>query len=74
MKITKFISQNRRDFTAEFICEGCNEVAILSGYDDSYFHQSVIPDIKCKKCNESANSLKVEIRPLATRYSDNMIV
>ena len=37
MKITKMISQHRRDFTAEIICESCNNKEILrGGYDDSF--------------------------------------
>jgi len=75
MKILKINSQIRRDFRADFICEGCGAKQLdRSGYDDSYFHSEVIPKMKCKKCGESTRTLKVDYRPLATKYPDGMQV
>lgn len=55
-------SQNRRDFRADFECEGCGNIdKDKSGYDDNYFHTSVIPSWKCSECGESTVSLKAEI-------------
>lgn len=68
MKIKNIISQYRRDFTAIFVCEHCNNEIEHSGYDDSYFHNEVIPDMVCKKCNKKANE---DYRPLAPKYNDN---
>lgn len=35
MKITKMIYQHRRDFSAEYTCEGCgNKQIIDDGYDE----------------------------------------
>lgn len=71
MKITKMISQNRRDFTAEMTCECCGHKQIdNSGYDDSYYHQNVIPNIKCKKCGESTISSNNKIEPQQTKYPE----
>jgi len=71
MKINRIISQNRRDFTAEYICEHCGHKIVGSGYDDTYFHQSVIPGMKCPKCGEVA---KENYRPLATKYDDSEVI
>lgn len=71
MKIKRIISQYRRDFTAIYECEHCNHEEKRSGYDDSYFHTNVIPDMKCPKCGKKARD---DYRPLATKYSDGMQV
>jgi transcription elongation factor Elf1 len=71
MKIKKITSQNRRDFTAIYECEHCGHTETGSGYDDSYFHQSVIPDMVCKKCGEKAGK---DYRSLSTKYPDHFQV
>ena len=71
MKISKIISQHRRDFSAEYICEECGNKQINnSGYDDDYYHKNVIPNMKCKKCGESTITLKKPINPQATKYPE----
>jgi len=67
MKINRIISQSRRDFTAEYICEHCNNKTIGGGYDDSYFHQSVIPKMKCTQCGKTADE---SYRALTTKYPE----
>ena len=67
MKIQKITSQHRRDFTAIYECEHCGCEKESDGYDDSYFHNNVIPDMKCENCGKKAPD---EYRPLATKYSD----
>ena len=71
MKIKKIISQSRRDFIARYECEHCGHEYEGSGYDDSYFHAKVIPDMKCTKCGKKANG---NYRPLTTKYPDGMQV
>ena len=71
MKIKQIISQNRRDFHAIYECEHCGFTEQGSSYDDSYFHQSVIPAKKCKKCGKTADE---DYRPLTTKYPDNAVV
>ena len=71
MKIQKIISQSRRDFTAIYECEHCGHTKEGSGYDDSYFHQEVIPAMKCDKCGKSSGD---DYRPLTTKYPDSQTV
>jgi len=71
MNIKKIISQNRRDFQAIYVCEHCGHEVKSSGYDDSNFHQNVIPKMKCGKCGKTAGD---EYRPLATKYPDGHVI
>ena len=68
MKIKEKLSQNRRDFTAILLCEHCgNEEKLESGYDDSYYHNEVIPKMKCGKCGKTAGET---YKPLQTVYTE----
>lgn len=69
MRIKKIVSQYRRDFVAIYECEHCGFEMESHGYDDSYFHQNVIPEMKCPRCKKNA---EVNYRPLATKYPDGM--
>lgn len=71
MKIKEILSQNRRDFQAIYQCEHCGFEKESSGYDDSYFHQQVIPKMKCDKCGKTADE---SYRPLTTKYPDYQTV
>ena len=70
MKIDHVISQNRRDFWAIYVCESCGHKEELKGYDDSYFHASVIPDMECPVCGKTARDVPYEYRPLSPRYPE----
>lgn len=70
MKIKEIISQNRRDFTAIYVCEKCGHEEKSSGYDDANFHDNVIPSFICPECGESSISLGVEVRPLKPKYPE----
>lgn len=73
MRIKKITWQIRRDFSAIMECEFCgNTEELTSGYDDSYYHQEVIPDMKCGKCNESTKGGGGKVQPRSTRYPDGM--
>lgn len=75
MKIIKIINQHRRDFNAEIECESCGNKEILKGgYDDRYYHDKVLPDRKCQKCDKSRNDLKIKGEQTATKYADNEVV
>ncbi|MCK9429815.1 MAG: hypothetical protein M0R17_07400 [Candidatus Omnitrophica bacterium] len=66
MKIQKINSQNRRDFYADMVCEHCGHVEKnVSGYDDDFFHQTVIPSMKCTQCGEISPT---DYKPLPTKY------
>jgi len=71
MRIKTILSQNRRDFYAIYECEHCNYSYKDSGYDDSNFHQNVIPQIKCPKCGKIASDT---YRPLTTKYDDSVVI
>lgn len=71
MHIEKIISQNRRDFKAEYKCGNCGATETKSGYDDAYFHTTVIPAMKCKECGEAAGS-SYEAR--GTKYREGEVV
>ena len=69
MKIKKITEQTRRDFWAIYECEHCGHEEEGSGYDDTNFHQNVIPNKKCPKCGKIAPE---DHRPLTTKYPDSM--
>ncbi len=71
MEIKKIKSQNRRDFTAVYRCEHCKDEHEGYGYDDSNFHNNVIPKMKCKKCGKTADE---SYSPLTTKYHDHVTV
>ena len=67
MKIKEILSQNRRDFQAIYECEHCGNTVKESGYDDTNFHNNVIPKMICKKCGKIAGE---NYRPLTTKYPE----
>lgn len=67
MKIKEITYQNRRDFTAVYVCEYCGSETKQGGYDDANFHQNVIPKTRCEKCGKTAGE---NYRPLATKYPE----
>ena len=71
MKIKRIVSQIRRDFIAIYECEHCDHEYEGSGYDDSYFHQNVIPNMECASCHKKASA---DCRPLSTKYHAGDIV
>ena len=71
MKIKEIVSQSRRDFSAIYICEHCGHTKKGYGYDDSNFHQNVIPMMKCESCEKTAEK---DYRPLTTKYPDGFQV
>jgi len=70
MKIKNRLSQNRRDFWADMECEHCGHIEKnVSGYDDGYFHSSVIPKMKCKECGKTSGD---DYTPMKTKYPDGL--
>ncbi len=69
MRIKRFISQHRRDFTAVYECEHCGYEEEGSGYDDAFFHNKVIPDKVCPKCGKKAGP---DYRPFAPKYPEGV--
>ena len=72
MRIKQINSQHRRDFWADYECEHCGYIEKdKNGYDDTNFHQNVIPKMKCPQCGKTASE---NYRPLTTKYPDSMVV
>jgi len=71
MKIQTIVDQSRRDFTAIYVCEHCGVESRGSGYDDDYFHQTVIPQMVCKSCGKAAPE---SYRALSTKYAASVVV
>lgn len=71
MKINKILTQHRRDFTALYECEHCGNQEESYGYDDTFYHQNVIPAMKCAVCKKTAAD---DYRPLTTKYPEGMAV
>lgn len=71
MKINKIESQTRRDFYAIYECEHCGHTERDYGYDDDNFHRNVIPSMKCKNCNKTADE---DYRPMGTKYPAHAVI
>jgi len=69
VKIKEITSQSRRDFYAIYECEHCGHMEKGSGYDDANFHNTVIPDMVCRKCGKKAGDHYV---PRDTKYPEGM--
>lgn len=55
MRLVRKINQHRRDFTGLFECEHCGHEETVRGcYDDTYYHENVIPKMGCRDCGEVA--------------------
>lgn len=63
MHIKKKVDQNRRDFLAIYACEHCDHEEPGSGYDDTNFHQNVIPRMECSKCGKTADAMTPTTTP-----------
>jgi rubrerythrin len=70
MKIKEIIWQNRRDFEAVYVCEGCGYEIKRGGYDDANFHQNVIPMMRCPSCGKTSAECGADYRPLTTKYPE----
>lgn len=60
MHIKEKVSQHRRDFTAIYECEFCGATKRDQGYDDIYFHQTVIPSLACDSCGKTGSTAHSE--------------
>lgn len=54
MHIKEITNQSRRDFHAIYECEHCGFTENGSGYDDSNFHENVIPNMVCPECQKKS--------------------
>ncbi len=71
MRILEITTQNRRDFRAIYECEHCGEKKEGYGYDDNYFHMTVIPGMECNKCGKKSDE---SYSPLQPKYDEGLQV
>ena len=71
MFIKEIISQHRRDLRAIYSCQHCGHEEEGSGYDDDNFHRNVVPNMKCKNCDQPAPE---DYRPMGTKYAEGVVV
>ena len=71
MRIKEITSQSRRDFQAIYECEHCEYEYNGGGYDDTNYHENVIPKMKCKICGKTASDT---YRALAPKYSADTVI
>lgn len=56
MKIKEILSVYGNDFTARMECEHCGHLyKLTTGYNDSYYHEKVIPAMRCESCGKDRN-------------------
>lgn len=73
MKLIKILSQHRRDFKGQYKCEFCDHIEIdksMDSYDDRNYHDNIIPNIKCPKCNKSTISENGVVDETPTKYPE----
>lgn len=71
MKIKTITSQSRRDFYAIYECEHCGHEHKGPGYDDTNFHQNVVPAMYCPACGKQAVDASAALEP---KYPGGMVV
>lgn len=57
MKIFKIDRQSRNDLYGILECEFCQEKQKFQGYDDDYYHNMVMSNIRCKSCGKNSNDV-----------------
>ena len=71
MRITEILNQHRRDFFATYTCQ-CGATINTDGYDDAHFHETVVPNMKCKVCNKTELEYTTTPEILTPRYAEGM--
>ena len=70
MKIIKSYDFHRRDFWADMECQYCGYVEKeIRCYDDTFFHQQVIPNMVCKNCGKKGEEITT-----GARFDDNVVM
>lgn len=75
MYITKKYNWSRRDFCFDTNCSGCgHETKNNSGYDDSYFLNTVMPTRVCESCGDSEISLYGATEIIPTKHNPSSVI
>lgn len=70
MYIKEIISQHRRDMHVIMACQHCGyEKETTDAYDDTFYHEQVVPNMTCNACGETAGTA-YEAR--STKYPDDI--
>lgn len=73
--MTKRYNQYRRDLSIDLKCESCGaEDTKTNAYDDANYWVNVVPDMECKECGKSTNSLGLKAEAMPTKYLEGMQV
>lgn len=70
MKLKEITYQHRRDIKMILECENCGETVEEKGYDDRFFWDEVLPDVKCPSCKKSRNDLGIKGDFVETKYGE----
>jgi hypothetical protein len=71
MKVIKRYDQLRRDLYIDIQCEACGSIRKkVNAYDDAYFWNNVIFNMKCKSCHLSTKDQGLKVQEIGTRYSE----
>ncbi len=71
MRIKKILRRHRRDFFAIYQCEHCDHKSEGSGYDDSNFHDYVVPEMKTPACGEVSPD---SYAPRAANFAEHTVI
>ena len=74
MRLIERKDQMRRDFTGVYECENCDHIEERGGYDDTYFHEQVIPDMICGGCQMSSKTLGRDLLLTKPKYLDHVTI
>lgn len=75
MKLIEILSQHRRDFQGKYECEFCGAIHTdksFDSYDDRNYHDNVIPNKSCTKCNKSTKSENGKVDFIQTKHPEGM--
>lgn len=64
MFVKAITSRSRRDINITLECESCKATKETTGYDDTYYHSTVVPKFACTKCGKVAPASFVPMEPM----------
>lgn len=60
MFIKEYTYLHRNDFKAIYVCELCKHEQEGWGYNDAFFHDTVVPNATCPKCGKNSKGETAE--------------
>lgn len=71
MYIETILDRIRRDIKIIIKCEHCDYSFETWGYDDTHYHNVVVPNMECPQCKAKASGI---YKPRTPRYPDEVII